>query len=47
MVGSSTLKAVTSILNATLAVANRVVWALTSYTFTINIANGLSSDGMI
>lgn len=47
MIGSSTLTATNAQANFTITVANLVVWANTSYTFSLNTSNPLSSSGMI
>lgn len=47
MQGSSVLTAVRATLTASVALTSSVVWATTSYTFTINMNNPLSSDGML
>lgn len=47
MYGTSTLTATSSTLSASVAVTNRIVWASTTYTFTITTSNPLSNTGMI
>lgn len=47
MQGSSVLTAVRATLTASVTLTSSIVWATTSYTFTININNPLSSGGMI
>lgn len=47
MQGSSVLTATRATLTASVTLASSIVWATTSYTFTININNPLSSSGMI
>lgn len=47
MYGNAVLTATSASLSATVSVTNTVVWASTSYIFSINISNPLSSTGMI
>lgn len=47
MQGTSVLTAIRATLTASVSLTNSIVWAITSYTFTINLNNPISSSGMI